>query len=921
MRKAVFSDVIIIGAGVVGAAIARELSRYRLKVALLEKECDVGLGSSKANSAIIHAGFHAPSGTLKAKLTPSGNHLHEELARQLCVPFKRVGSLTIAFTSKDIGILERLQKQGKENAVSGLRIISQEELLKKEPRINPKAKAALYAPTTGIISPYEMTIALVENAARNGAQVYLNRRVLGIQVDPDATKIIRTNRGVFKARWVINSAGLHSDEIAKMVGITKFEIVPRKGEEYILDRSKGNLVSHVIYPVPTLISEGVLIIPTVYGNIMLGPTAEEVADKSDFSTTGEGFRHVMNRARKLLPCLSPEDVIGSFAGLRASLPQGDFVVYSSREVPGFISLIGIDSPGLTAAPILARMMVKMLDQEGLKLRPNVDFHPTRQAGIRFRQLSPQEKAEAVAENPPYGKVVCVCETVSEGEIVDAIRDGAITLDGVKFRTHLGMGRCQGSFCHLRAAEILCREGGISLRKLTKKGGKSRLLADGLASPAKRKRTPPRKKGTARGVHGAARSVRRTEVSLAIVGGGAAGLAAAVAARRAGAQDVLVLDRNEKAGGVLLQCKHEGFGLRKFRVSLSGKEYIQKFLGQARKLNVKVMAATTVLEINSHKEILIVSEKEGVRNIRAKTIILAMGCRERQRGEIGIPGGRPAGIFTAGAAQQWINMKGCLPGKKVVILGSGDVGLIMARRLTLGGAKVEAVMEIMSYPSGLAHNVATCLNEFKIPLYLEHMVTWVHGRERVEGVTVARMSKSGDPMVSTERRIDCDTLLLSAGLVPENELSLSAGVELDPLTGGPIVNERMETNLEGVFACGNVVHVHHLVDHISYQAEVAGRSAASYLEGNLLSPSRWIRLTPGQNIRYIVPQRISGQEKVTFFARVHCAGDRMKLRIGPGIAEKKIDRVSPCEVSVVDLHPEEICALDGLSHAEVSILRG
>ena len=918
MRKIVFSDVTIIGAGIVGAAIARELSRYRLKVALLEKESDVGFGSSKANSAIIHAGFHPSARTLKARLAPSGNELYEELARELSIPFKRVGSLTVAFSSQDIEVLKRLQKQGKENGVPRLRIISREELLEKEPRINPKAKAALYAPTTAVISPYEMTIALVENATRNGVILYLNRRVLDIQVESDATKTIRTSRGIFKTGWIINSAGLYSDEIAKMVGITKFEILPRKGEEYILDRCKGNLVSHVIYPVPTLISKGVLIIPTVYGNLMLGPTAEEVTDKSDFSTTRQGFSQVMSHARRLLPCLSSEDIIGSFAGLRGSLPQGDFVVYSSPEIPGFISLIGIDSPGLTAAPALARMVVEMLDEGGLKLNPDVDFCPIREAGIKFRRLSPQKKAEVVAGNPLYGKIVCACEIVSEGEIIDAIKHGARTLDSLKFRTRLGMGHCQGSFCYLGAAEILSRELGISFSRLTKRGGRSRLLADegGLA---RRKKFSCKKKSRESRARGPAKSLQKTGVDLAVVGGGAAGLAAAVAARRAGAEDILVLDRNEKIGGVLLQCKHEGFGLKKFGQSLTGKEYIQKFLNQIEELDIKVMPATTVLEINSHKEILMASEKEGVWNIKAKAIILAMGCRERQRGEIGIPGDRPAGVFTAGTAQQWINMKGCLPGKKVVILGSGDVGLIMARRLTLEGVKVEAVVEILPSPSGLAHNITTCLNKFKIPLYLEHMVTWIHGRERVEGVTVARVNKSGEPVVSTERRIDCDTLLLSAGLVPENELSLSAGVELDPLTGGPIVNERMETSLKGVFACGNVVHVHHLVDHISYQAEVAGSAAASYLEGNLLSPSRWIRLTPGQNICYIVPQRISGKEKVTFFARVHCAGDGVKLRMGPGIAEKKMDRVNPREISVVELDPREMRVLDNLSHLEISIV--
>jgi len=348
-------------------------------------------------------------------------------------------------------------------------------------------------------------------------------------------------------------------------------------------------------------------------------------------------------------------------------------------------------------------------------------------------------------------------------------------------------------------------------------------------------------------------MRIEKVDVAIIGGGPAGLAAAIAASSAGAEKVAILDRNKTLGGILSQCIHNGFGLHRFKSDLTGPEYAQRFIDRVEELKIKVKLENMVLDIRPERKILAINAEEGVFQIEAGSVILAMGCRERTRGALSIPGTRPAGIFTAGVAQQWVNLEGYLPGKRIVILGSGDIGLIMARRLTLEGAKVKAVVEIMPYPGGLTRNVVQCLYDFDIPLFLEHTISFIHGKDRVEAVTIARVNEEREFISGTEKFISCDTLLLSVGLIPENELSSSAGVRLDPFTGGPVVNERRQTSLEGIFACGNVVQVYDLVDHVSLEGDIAGKNAALYALGRLRRPKKLIKLIPGRNISSFVPQ--------------------------------------------------------------------
>ena len=342
------------------------------------------------------------------------------------------------------------------------------------------------------------------------------------------------------------------------------------------------------------------------------------------------------------------------------------------------------------------------------------------------------------------------------------------------------------------------------------------------------------------------------VDIAIIGGGPAGLAAAVAAREAGVQNILIIERDNELGGILNQCIHNGFGLHTFKEELTGPEYAGRYIGKVKEMEIPYLLHTIVIDIADNKVITVMNKEQGMFQIEAKAVILAMGCRERSRGALNIPGYRPAGIYSAGTAQRYVNMEGRMPGRKVVILGSGDIGLIMARRMTLEGAEVKVVAELMPYSGGLKRNIVQCLDDFGIPLKLSHTVVDIKGKKRVEGVTLARVDENRRPIPGTEEFYECDTLLLSCGLIPENEISSQMGVELNPVTSGPVVNESLETNVEGVFACGNVLHVHDLVDYVSEEAKKAGENAAAYVKGTLKENRRQIPLKGENGVRYTVP---------------------------------------------------------------------
>lgn len=395
-----------------------------------------------------------------------------------------------------------------------------------------------------------------------------------------------------------------------------------------------------------------------------------------------------------------------------------------------------------------------------------------------------------------------------------------------------------------------------------------------------------------------------DVDVAVIGAGPAGMAAAVKAKEAGAGNVVIMERAEQLGGLLHQCVHNGFGLLHFKEDLTGPEYAHRFIEKLMDTGVKLLLETMVIRISKDREISAVSNLGGYINFKPRSIVLAMGCRERTRGALNIPGSRPAGILTAGTAQRFVNVEGFIPGKKIVILGSGDIGMIMARRLTLEGAKVEAVVEILPYVGGLIRNEVQCLHDFHIPIYLEHTVTQIHGEERIEAVTIAQVNGNRDPIAGTERKTECDTLLLSVGLIPENELSSMAGVKLDPVTGGAIVDETRQTSVAGIFAGGNVLHVHDLVDNVSGESELAGQSAASFArEGKTLERGK-IALKGGRNIRYVVPHTISGHKDVTLYMRVNQPEEMVRIKVGD-IMTKALRVVKPSEMLKIDLSAEQL----------------
>ena len=398
----------------------------------------------------------------------------------------------------------------------------------------------------------------------------------------------------------------------------------------------------------------------------------------------------------------------------------------------------------------------------------------------------------------------------------------------------------------------------------------------------------------------------THVDLCIIGAGPAAMAAALAARADGVQDILLLERGVKPGGILNQCIHNGFGLHYFKEELTGPEYARRFEDKIRAAGISIKLNTMVLDIASDKIVTAVNSMDGVLRIQAKAVILAMGCRERTRGALNILGSRPSGILTAGAAQLFVNMEGKMPGKEVVILGSGDIGLIMARRMTLEGANVKMVCELMPYSGGLQRNIVQCLEDFNIPLKLSHTVVQIHGQTRLEGVTIAAVDAAMKPIPETAEYVPCDTLLLSVGLIPENELSTHAGIAIDPVTGGPAVNEAMETNIDGIFACGNVVHVHDLVDFVTLESERAGRGAAKLINGKRIPSASIIRTMAGDGVRYVVPQSIdiaNADEQLQLFFRVRNIYKKTKLVVvADGVVAKTIAKphVAPGEMESLTL---------------------
>lgn len=915
-------DVVVVGAGVAGAACARELCRYQINTVVLEAGNDLACGATRANSGIVHAGYDPAPGTLKAFYNVEGSRLFPQWADELGFSYQRNGSLVLAFSDDDLKSVRGLLARAVANGVAGVRELSADEVLALEPKVNPNVRGALLAETGAICDPYAVTLACMEQAVRYGARLRFNERVCEIErlaLSDEASSNtpryeVMTESGMcVAARAVVNAAGVFADEINNLVSKQVLHIIPRRGEYRLYDSDFGALFSHTIFQAPSHAGKGVLVAPDVYGNLLVGPNAVDQSSKTDVSTTREGLNQVLESARKTWPSITSRGTITNFAGLRASSEAGDFVIGQPSDAPGFFNVACFDSPGLTSAPAVAVDIVNQI-VELLGVSERVDFDAYRSVRVPFAFMDEEQRVRAIDTDPREGHVVCRCRKVTEADIVAALHGPVpvLSLDALKWRTGATMGRCHGGFCLPETAKIVAAELGVSPDEWDKRGLGSPLVAAARSDYVElaRKEELSERDMVASPVFNAS---QLNVYDVVVVGGGAAGIAAALAAAQGGARAVLVVDREAKLGGILKQCIHNGFGLHRFSEELTGPEYASREIAALTKKSlfsmdeersgIAVMTDASVLSVDPPDEggMLCVHIVGSVGNCtaHARAVVLSTGSRERGQGALCMAGDRPSGVFSAGSAQNFMNLQGSLPGRRVVILGSGDIGLIMARRLVSQGAEVVGVHELMPYPSGLRRNVVQCLDDFGIPLHLSSTVTRLEGSGRLEAVYVSRVDPDTlDPIPGTEQRVACDTLLLSVGLIPENEIAKTAGVTLDTVTGGARVDNRCATEVPGLFACGNALHVHDLVDHASAEGEVAGAAAAAYarkmassmdmrvddsldvafsgstvgFEGGF-GPACMgaVPLRAGEGVRYVVPQAletsIGPNEQITLSLRV------------------------------------------------------
>ena len=947
--KACSFDVVVVGAGIAGCTAARELARYDLSICVLEAGNDIACGATRANSAIVHAGFDPAPGTLKARFNVEGSKAYPRWCDELGVQFRRNGSMVLAFDDEGRSKLDELARRAQANGVEGVHIVSGDRAREMEPNVSPEVACALVAPTGGIVDPYGFAFAAAENACDNGVAFFFNHRVDRIARADGGFNLEAAGEHFF-ARAVVNAAGLFADELNNMVSGERFSITPRRGEYYLYDTEYATTFEHTMFQVPGPLGKGVLVSPTIHGNMLIGPNSVSQASKTDLSTTQEGLADIVERARRTWPAASLRGAITNFAGLRAAGESGDFVIGEAADAPGFFNIACFESPGLTSAPAVATFIASQVAAR-LGADGNPSFNPRRAPQLPFSAMTDEQRERAIASNPAFGHVVCRCCEVTEAEVVRALHGPlpVLSLDAIKWRTGAMMGRCHGGFCSPELVRIISRELGCAPDVIDKRLAGSRMIASARADYVELAREGG---GLAKGVLHEEAEVRRSELGaparieesfdVVVIGGGAAGMAAAASARRAGAARVAMVDREERPGGVLKQCVHNGFGLHRMKAELTGPEYAAQEEQAVIDASVICEYGVSVLRIDDEGSgKLVVGTRFGAELfLHAKAVVLATGSRERGLGALGIAGARPSGVYTAGCAQNFMNLQGLVPGSTAVVLGSGDIGLIMARRMSLSGIRVLGVYEIMPFSSGLRRNIVQCLDDFGIPLHLSRTVVRLEGETRLNAVVVADVDPATRrPIEGTEERIPCDTLVLSCGLIPENEVAKTAGVALSPITGGAVVDERLATSVPGVFACGNALHVHDLADFASEEGERAGASAAAFARGDTSAATRTkgvpgessIEVVAGEGVRYVVPQVISrdAEEPVTLSFRVSdvIEGVRFEVRscddAGAGeVLARARDMVAvPAEMRRMKVDAESLAECSRIVVSAVSGLAG
>lgn len=782
-------DVAVIGAGAVGSAMARELSRYQLDVALIESNSDVGMGTSKASTAIWHTGYDAKPGSLEAKLLKRSYVLMEKYLPEANIAHELLGGLLIAWNQEQFDKLPDLLKQAHDNGEFEVRIISADEIYKLEPHISKGALGGLFVPGEGILCTFSVPLAFAYQAVLNDVDLFLNHPVKKIKQDGD-TWILDNE---FHARYIVNAAGLFSDEINAFFGKSSFKVTPRRGQLIIYDKLARPLVNHVLLPVPTSKTKGVLISPTVYGNILLGPTAEDLPDKTATQTTADGLEMLIGKGREILPQLLDEEVTATYSGLRAATEHSDYQIELDATLR-YLCLGGIRSTGISGAMGIAEYGVDLLRDAGLNLNLKDEFKTVKLPTIGQADIRPYQDAEMIARNASYAEIVCHCERVSRGELIDAMNAiiPANSLDALRRRTRASQGRCQGFNCHAALIKTLESD---SLLSTVRVDDKKQKQVSALQSK-----------------------------DVLIVGAGPAGLSAAIELKKQGIKNILVVDREPEAGGMPRMCHHTGFGREDLWRMWSGPKYAKYYRDLAEKWDVEVQTSTTILGWNGSSKLNFTSPS-GLGEIEAQAILLATGVRERPRSARMVPGTRPQGIYTTGSLQRYVYQEKLPVGKRAVIIGAELVSLSALMTLMHAGVKCEMMFteqphHQIEFPYiVMKWAVADILT--RTPIIKNSKISEIFGKKRVEGIEF--LGKNGE-----KRYVECDTVIFTGNWIPEHELARMGGLEISPITLGPKIDAEFRSSVEGVFVAGNLLRGVETADHCAIEGMRAARAIKKYM---------------------------------------------------------------------------------------------
>ena len=868
-------DIAIIGAGAVGSAIARELSRYDINVVLLEANSDVGMGTSKASTAIWHTGYDATPGSLESVLLKRSYPLLKVFMPEVGSPFELVGGLLIAWNEEQWQTLPKLLEKAHQNGDADVHIINKEEVYRREPHLGDGALGGMFVPGEGILCTFTIPIACATQAVVNGVTLKLNFSVKSIQRTDDGSVISNGNEDV-PTRWVINAAGLYSDEINNHFGYENFKVTPRRGELIVYDKLARPLVNHVLLPVPTATTKGVLISPTVYGNILLGPTAEDLPDKTATNTSANGLRSLLEKGRRILPELLEEEVTATYAGLRAATEHSDFQIALHAEQK-YICVGGIRSTGISASLGIAEYVADLLKEGGVALESKPEFKTIKVPTIGEAFRRPYQSAELIAKNSDYGRIVCHCERVSLGEVNDAIcaEIPATTLDALRRRTRAMQGRCQGFNCHASLHVVLSDQRERHLHRTQVPVRISNRPSETLRS----QKTFPQSD--------------MKVVDVLIVGAGPAGLAAALELKKLGVKDVLITERESEAGGIPRMCGHLGFGVTDLHRVMTGPNYARKYRAMAERAGIQIHTNTTITGWNDagdgNGSYMNFTSPDGPGTVEAKSVLLATGVRERPRSARLVPGHRPQGVYTTGSLQRFVYEHGLPVGTRAVIVGAERVSLSVVLTLMHAGVKVlNMVTELPRHqlylPVFLPAKILFADILARASILSNTRVSRIFGRPRLEGVEITEL-ESGKTRV-----IDCDTIVFTGDWIPENELARRGHVETRRPSLGPQVDSLFRTSRIGVFAAGNLLRGVETADWAAHEGRSAAQSMARYLENSLWSSGR-LEVQPEAPLAWIYPNVLSPDIRVDrFWFRSDAFGQNVNLQLtqaGHVLYEKRL----------------------------------